>query len=429
MNAVQLVTIKSLRTLYKNGEAAERIELANVEEHNFDIVVQKGLYVVGDKAVYIQPDYCLPMPKEEGTPNSQATKLFLDFTMPDGDVKKSKLGKQGRIRAIKFNFQLSGSSDPVYSVGIMMPMDMIDEVFGDFSRDLANGLISEADFDDIFEVTKYEEPETAHSGLTKGLLPAGMYATDETNIKNCRLEWPMTLTGTVKVDGSSITVYYRDEEHQGICSRNLEKKCDQEQVSGYVDAEGNNVRHHYDAEKNVRGWMNEVTGEFFPSSKEVDTVPDTYKPTMTLVDDTFVKLGKPVLEKLREYCVGCIPASGFPTEIALRGELCGTGLKGSGNKNNPHSKLPQQIIFYAADDYSSGVTKRVPLDVFYNIMDDLDLGSAPIVFKKTFNSWDELSAECEAYFKTNLIEGIVVKNDDATFSAKFMNSEYDARKD
>ena len=53
MNAVQLVTIKSLRTLYKNGEAAERIELANVEEHNFDIVVQKGLYNIGDKAVYM----------------------------------------------------------------------------------------------------------------------------------------------------------------------------------------------------------------------------------------------------------------------------------------------------------------------------------------------------------------------------------------
>ena len=419
MNAVQLVTIKSLRTLYKNGEAAERIELANVEEHNFDIVVQKGLYNIGDKAVYVQLDYCLPLPKEEGVPNSQATQLFLDFTMPDGDVKKSKLGKQGRIRAIKFNFQLAGSSDPVYSVGIMMPMDMIEEVFGDFTRDLANEFISENDFEQIFEVTKYEEPETAHSGMAKGPLPAGMYATDETNIKNLRLdEWPMTLTGTVKVDGSSITIYYRDDEHMGICSRNLEKKLEQKFIKGYTTPDGKHVRKHYDKEYNLHCWAIDYdeTVQCF-----LDVNPE-WTPIMQEVDDTFIKLGTPVLDKFREFC----QQRGF--QGALRGELCGQGLKGSGNKNNPHSKLPQQIIFFAADDYITGVTKRVDLEIFYKICRDLELTYAPIVFKKAFNSWDELVAECEAYFKTSLIEGIVVKNDDATFSAKFMNSCYDALK-
>lgn len=413
MNAVQIVTIKSLRTLYKNGEAAERIELANVEEHGFDIVVQKGLYVVGDKAVYIQPDFCLPMPKEEGTPNTAAVRLFLDFTMPDGDVKKSKLGKNGRIRAIKFNFQLDGSSDPVYSVGIMMPLSMV-------ICQMGNVPLNDDAIDIYFEVIKYEEPETAHSGLTKGLLPAGMYATDETNIKNLRIQWPMTLTGTVKVDGSSITIYHRDDERQGICSRNLEKKCDQSQIVGYTTSDGMTVRKHYSKEDNVRGWMLE-------DSDAADSIfckePDqSWTPITEEVDDTFVKLGKPILANLGEYC------KQHGLEIALRGELCGTGLKGSGNKNNPHSKLPQQIIFYAADDYRTGVTRRMCLEHFYGLINSLGLVHAPIVFHREFASMDELSAYCNAYFRENLIEGIVVKNEDASFSAKFMNDEYDSKK-
>ena len=48
IKAVNLVTIKELKTLYKNGEPANAIELAVCEEHSFDIVVQKGLYVVGE---------------------------------------------------------------------------------------------------------------------------------------------------------------------------------------------------------------------------------------------------------------------------------------------------------------------------------------------------------------------------------------------
>lgn len=415
-NAVQLVTIKSLRTLYKNGEAAERIELANVEEHAFDIVVQKGLYNIGDKALYVQPDYCLPMPVE-GKPNSKAVQLFLDFTMPDGDPKKSKLGKNGRIRAIKFNFQLAGSSDPVYSVGLMMPLDDVKRVYSDNFQDLVLGL----NLDDVFEVTKYEEPETAHSGIAKGGLPAGMYATDETNIKNLRLEWPMTLTGTLKVDGSSITIYYRDEEHQGICSRNLEKKLDQRFVKGYTTPDGKKIRKHYDKEANVHCWAVEGNPEDMTVQCFLDVDP-SWTPIMEEVDDTFVKLGKPVLEKLKSYC------QTFGTEFALRGELCGQGLKGSGNKNNPHAKLPQQIIFFALDSYAGGVTRRLPLEMFYKMCELLGLTHAPIIFKKTFNSWEELVAECEAYFKTNLIEGIVVKNDDATFSAKFMNNDYDSKK-
>lgn len=419
-NAVKLVTIKSLRTLYKNGEAAERIEMANCEEHAFDVVVQKGLYQIGDKALYISPDYCVPLPKEEGTPNSPATKLFLDFTMPNGDPKKSKLGKNGRIRAIKFNFQLEGSSDPVYSVGIMMPLTDVEKIFADFYED---PFYDYETLDTLFEVTKYEEPESAYSGLAKGKLPSGLYATDETNIKSLRLEWPMTLTGTTKIDGSSITIYYRNEEQQGICSRNLEKKLDQEYIKGYATPDGETVRKHYDKESNVKGWVNDMDVDNWGTAIFHKDPDPSWTPIMEEVDDTFVKIGTPFLEKLKTYC------NTNGVQLALRGELCGQGLKGSGNKNNPHAKLPQQIIFFAIDDYSSGIAKRVPLDDFYRYCEDLTLNHAPVIFKqKFFESWEELKSGCESHFKDNLIEGIVVKSDDARFSCKFMNDCYDSTK-
>jgi hypothetical protein len=424
MSAVQFVTIKSLRTLYKNGEPAERIELANVEEHAFDIVVQKGLYNIGDKVLYVQPDYCLPLPID-GQPNSKAVQLFLDFTMPHGEANKSKLGKNGRIRAIKFNFQAEGSSDPIYSMGVLMPLNMIEEVFEDFAEDISNEFISENDFEQIFEVTKYEESETAHSGMAKGGLPVGMYATDETNIKNLtRIEFPLFLTGTLKVDGSSITIYYKDEEHNGICSRNLEKKLDQTQIVGYTTIDGKRIRKHYDKTANVKGWMQEADN--FPEGYigAFYTVPDSsWIPITEEIDDTFVKLGKPILEKLKAYCIK------NECQIALRGELCGTGLKGSGNKNNPHSKLSQQIIFFAVDDYETGTTRRMSLDDFYDICYILELNYAPIIFNRLFNSIEDLTKSCNEYFKDNLIEGIVVKTPNANFSAKCMNPEYDSKKE
>lgn len=50
------------------------------------------------------------------------------------------------------------------------------------------------------------------------------------------------------------------------------------------------------------------------------------------------------------------------------------------------------------------------------------------VFNKSFKSREALIKECEKYFKTNLLEGIVVRTVDSTFSAKYMNLEYDSKK-
>ena len=95
MKPVDVVTIEQLIPIFKNGEPATAIEVARVKDSEgtsiqYDIIVGKGLYEIGDECIYIQPDYTIPL-----------NRLFVDYHAPQGDVKKSKLGKKGRIRAVK----------------------------------------------------------------------------------------------------------------------------------------------------------------------------------------------------------------------------------------------------------------------------------------------------------------------------------------
>lgn len=120
---VQKVTIKAKFPLYKKEELAERVELITLEETGFELVAQKNLYQVGDTAVYIQPDYCVP-----------ETPLFQDFIAPSGDPKKSYLGKieeqPRRIRAIKFALSKEPNGEKVYSNGILLPLSVVTSHIG-----------------------------------------------------------------------------------------------------------------------------------------------------------------------------------------------------------------------------------------------------------------------------------------------------------
>jgi hypothetical protein len=389
----QVVTIKGFIPLYKNGEEAINIHLVELNEILYKVVAQKTLYKIGDKALFILPDWCLPDRPE-----------FDSYISPNGDPSKSKLGKNNRIRAIKFNFsQDINTTDVTYSMGILMPLNSFPDL--DLTSDLSEQI----------GITKYEEPETSKSGMNKGYMPSGMYKTDETNIETYKnLTFPNIYSGSLKVDGSSITIYFRNSEEKGICSRNLEKQLNQSFVDYYTKGD-EKITKYYHPELKCRGWIDEQKN-FYNEPLE-DWVPFYVE-----VDDTFIKLGLPILNKLEKWCLE------NNKQIALRGELCGSGLKGSGNKNNPHSKLKQNILFFGADDYSNGFTIPLPIETFTNICNELEIETSPIIFTKRFNNVDEIMDECDKYFKSNLVEGIVVRSLDSSISCKVMNKEYDSKK-
>ena len=402
MNPVEIVTIKNKIPLYKGEEQANAIEVIELEEVGYELVANKSLYQIGDKAVLIQPDY-----------NLSDISLFDSFIKPNGDESKSMLGKVGgqarRIRAKKFNLSKEPNGDPVYSNGILLPYNEVMEYISNGSKATTLEFVN---LTELLGITKYEEPEhTNKYGIKTGagkVFPEGVYKTDEENINNLwnhlenKIGYPVTLVGTEKVDGSSITIGIKKGE-PFICSRNVNKPLTIKKVVDY-------------RKPTVWEWIKSVFG-IIPDLKIYEEVEN---------DDDFVKYAKPYLNEMIHYNHdNCI----------LRGELNGGSLKGSGNKNNPASKEKANIKFFGVDNVVNGVAEKLPYIDFLGITNffsappsTLQFNRVTEVFNREFSSKEDLLAECNAYFKQNMTEGIVVRTLDSKFSAKIMNLHYDSMK-
>jgi len=449
MNSVDIVKIDKLITIYKDGAEANSIQVARVKDLNgnscqFNIVVGKGIYEIGDSAIYIMPDYCIP-----------PTEMFNEYYAPGGDEKKSKLGKKGRIRAIKFNFLFENEIDPIYSNGILISFKYFDESFIQNILKVKeleeNQTFSETDefksLQELFGVIKYVAEESVaggNSGLEKGDLPSFLYSTDETRIEvlkdrvdNC-FEFGEVLSITLKRDGSSITEYVKIDEQlndytSGICSRNKEKKLDQSYTESYKD--GEYILHRYNKKSDdgtiEKGWINDFTKEFY-TENEIET--KGFEKNIIEVRDSFVDTIKEndYLNKLIEYC------KKYNVQLALRGELIGGGgSKGSGNKLNSDIKLPRQIIWFGVDDLSFGHAKRINYSSEHNlhkVCGELNMNATEIIFEGVL-SYDEIIKKGNEIFndiktKTgNIIEGIVIRTKYSNkLSTKYLNPEYDSKK-
>ena len=390
INPVQLVTVKAKVPLFRDGQPATGIEVILLEEFGYELVSQIGLYEVGDQAIYIMPDHSL-----------SDIELFEGFIRPDGDPKKSRLGSNFRIRAIKFNrfYKEGKTEETIYSNGILLPYSEV------LVYMINNGLQGD-DYTTALGITKWEEPEPNSGGLNTGkskrTFPAGVYKTDEENINNLwghlehKIGYPVQLVGSLKVDGSSITVMVQSGKII-ICSRNQEKETYYDKVIG------NRKKTFWEK---LMFWKK-------PDLKIYQQVFNG--------DDDFVKHGYPIGELLLE--------KGFDN-IVLRGELNGSNLKGSGNKNNPARKDRAHIKFFGVDSWNEEQNRytKMPYLDFKSITGILGVETAPEIFNRKFSSKEELLDTCNTYFASNMVEGIVVRTLDSTFSSKIMNLEYDSKK-
>jgi len=90
------------------------------------------------------------------------------------------------------------------------------------------------------------------------------------------------------------------------------------------------------------------------------------------------------------------------------------------------------VITYGIDDYTHN-TVKLPYKEVEEIANHLEIKLVKKYFEKTFNSKEELMDKCQQIFdaeKANgkIIEGIVVRNETGTFSAKVVNLLYDSKK-
>lgn len=190
----KLVTIRQVSSI-KPIVGADAIECASVD--GWSVVVKKNEFDPGDACVYIEIDSFLPLQDER-------------FAF----LSKNKISwndKEGiRLRTVKLRGQISQ--------GLILPLSSFPELLAFQNKD------SDVDLAQVLGIEKWEAPIPASlSGDIEGAFPSFIRKTDQERIQNM----PELLASdaneefevTVKLDGSSMTVFHNDGV-SGICTRN-----------------------------------------------------------------------------------------------------------------------------------------------------------------------------------------------------------------
>lgn len=187
-------------------EGADAIEVANIG--GWKVVVKKDEFQVNSLAVYCEID-------------SWISHSLAPFLTKEGQLPKVYNEVEGqRLRTIKLRGQISQ--------GLLLPVSVL-QIDGKWVEGV---VIDEGtDVTEILGVQKWEPPAEFRAANAKGNFPHFIPKTDQERIQNLSRSLEKWNTEghawqvTEKVDGSSMTVFYKDGE-VGVCSRNLELKDD-----------------------------------------------------------------------------------------------------------------------------------------------------------------------------------------------------------
>ena len=212
---------------------ADVIEIAKLKNKMWQCVVKKGEYQANDWALYFEIDSLIPIEQE-----IRAETPF-EFLRPRAKEYDGKL--QYRLKTMKLRGALSQ--------GLLMPISMI-------GLD-AESVSDQRDYAEIVGVTKYDPPESTFNGnrLTSGpaggAFPSFIHKTDQERIQNIVAQYRIAANSdepfeiTYKLDGSSTTVYVNDN-HFGVCSRNLELR---------IPDDWNDANSHFIQAAIKAGWL------------------------------------------------------------------------------------------------------------------------------------------------------------------------------
>lgn len=198
----KLATIRKIDAL-NPIEGADAIECAIVG--GWKVVAQKGLYNVGDLAVYFEIDSWIP---HELAPFLSKGKEPREFEGVKGE----------RLKTIKLRGQLSQ--------GLLMPLAEINKHF-----EVPAHWSEDEDMTAILNIKKWEKPINAQlAGVCKGNFPTIIPKTDQERVQNLKKQIAACRDAmfevTEKMEGSSMTCYILNGEF-GVCSRNMDLKRDE----------------------------------------------------------------------------------------------------------------------------------------------------------------------------------------------------------
>lgn len=241
----KLVTFRTVSDI-RPIENADMIELAIVD--GWQLVIKKGEFKIGDRAIYCEVDSFLPNKPE--------------FAF----LRKSSYKKMGeeegyRLKTIRLR--------KCISQGLLLPLAAVGLNGNEDTEDLAN----------LLGIKLYEPPLPAQlAGLVKGLFPSFIPKTDQERVQNLVGKlWGTGRTVTYtdgegneiikeippapkrkfeiseKLNGSSCTLFNHNDSF-GVCSRNLELKEDPENSFW-------GIAHKYNLKEKLAGYNVAIQGE------------------------------------------------------------------------------------------------------------------------------------------------------------------------
>ena len=219
MTERKLATIRRIAEI-KDIDGADAIEAVRVD--GWWVVAKKGEYQVGQLAVYLEVDSWVP------------TSIASFLTKAGHEPKEFEGVKGERLRTVKLRGQLSQ--------GLLLPISILPTTT---VIEVGN------DVTDTLGIVKWERPISPQLyGQAKGSFPSFLRKTDQERVQNIgrTLESyiDQTFEVTIKLDGSSCTIFVKDEE-DGVCSRNLELKQNEDNAFWRIALE-------YDIHKKIRAY-------------------------------------------------------------------------------------------------------------------------------------------------------------------------------
>lgn len=205
----KLVSVRTISDIQPipGADVIEQVSIAG-----WIVVAQKGVHSVGDTVLYFEIDSFLP----------STDPRFESFMKFGTRTFNGVLGH--RVKTVR----LRG----VYSQGIIMPLAEFPEI---------DWILEDYDYSEAVGIVKWERSEdTGMIGDAKGSFPSFLRKSDQERIQNLygKLINSSLATelfvGTMKMDGSSITVFHYPPDYRedgcvtGYCSRNQQLKFPEE---------------------------------------------------------------------------------------------------------------------------------------------------------------------------------------------------------
>jgi len=192
---MKLATIETIKEIFPHPNA-DKLELVKIL--GWQVVVEKGKHLVGERVVFVVIDTILPF--------APWSEFLRDKKDPEKPI---------RLKTVKLRGE--------HSRGLVLPLSVLPEN--------VQGWHEGADVSGALEIKKYEKEIPAQlMGEVLGTFPTHMCAqTDEDNgLSNLELVEEtlryLDLTITQKLDGSSCTIIIENNKISQVCSRRLSLK-------------------------------------------------------------------------------------------------------------------------------------------------------------------------------------------------------------